>query len=66
MHLSILVIFHMILLIAGWPRIQFFVTENLGRPPRDWQVPLLGKERRVPAYIEVGLDDVVLSSLLFI
>jgi len=40
----------------GWPRIQFFVTENLGRPPRDWQVPLLGKERRVPAYIEYCED----------
>ncbi|XP_065052203.1 disco-interacting protein 2-like isoform X2 [Rhopilema esculentum] len=40
----------------GWPRLQFFVTENLGRPARDWHVPLLGKERKVPAYIEYSED----------
>eukprot|EP00112_Aurelia_sp_Birch-Aquarium-sp1_P009300 Seg2051.8 transcript_id=Seg2051.8/GoldUCD/mRNA.D3Y31 product="Disco-interacting protein 2 C" protein_id=Seg2051.8/GoldUCD/D3Y31 len=40
----------------GWPRLQFFVTENLGRPTRDWHVPLLGKERKVPAYIEYCED----------
>lgn len=50
----LLISFWSFLLRSGWPRLQFFVTDNLGRPARDWQVPLLGKERKVPAYIEVS------------
>eukprot|EP00794_Sanderia_malayensis_P017721 gene17721-19492_t len=40
----------------GWPRLQFFVSENLGRPTRDWHVPLLSKDKKVPAYIEYCED----------
>ncbi|XP_076441207.1 disco-interacting protein 2 homolog C-like isoform X3 [Babylonia areolata] len=39
----------------GWPRLNWFVTENLSKPPKDWQPPPRMSED-VPAYIEYGLN----------
>ena len=38
--------------VSGWPRLNWFVTENLSKPPKDWQPPPRISED-VPAYIEV-------------
>ena len=40
---------------AGWPKLQWFVTENLGRPPKDWN-PSSNIDRSTPAYIEVSIE----------
>ncbi|XP_070185588.1 disco-interacting protein 2 homolog C-like isoform X1 [Littorina saxatilis] len=39
----------------GWPRLNWFVTENLSKPPKDWQPPPRMSED-VPAYIEYALN----------
>ena len=36
----------------GWPKLQWFVTANLNRHPKDWQPPS-NLDRSSPAYIEV-------------
>lgn len=36
----------------GWPKVHWFHTENLNRPPRDWHPPHLTKDKRMAAYIE--------------
>ena len=38
----------------GWPKLQWFVTANLNRHPKDWQPPS-NLDRSSPAYIEVSL-----------
>ena len=38
--------------VSGWPRLNWFVTENLSKSPKDWQPPPRISED-VPAYIEV-------------
>ncbi|RUS70530.1 hypothetical protein EGW08_021709, partial [Elysia chlorotica] len=39
----------------GWPRLNWFITENLSKPSRDWQPPPRQTED-VPAYIEYALN----------
>ena len=36
----------------GWPRLQWFVTEHLGKPPKDW-LPPPRQSDEAPAYVEV-------------
>lgn len=35
----------------GWPKVQWFVTEHLGKPPKDWNPPPRQTDD-APAYIE--------------
>lgn len=35
----------------GWPKLNWFVTENMGKPPKDWVPPPKGADD-VPAYVE--------------
>lgn len=44
-----------VLQFKGWPKLQWFLTDNLARPPRDWDPPgrLLNES---PAYIEYTAD----------
>ncbi|XP_068751269.1 disco-interacting protein 2 homolog A-like isoform X2 [Montipora capricornis] len=46
----------------GWPKLQWFVTANLNRHPKDWQPPS-NLDRSSPAYIEstVGKDGAVMG-----
>ena len=37
----------------GWPRLQWFVTEHLGKPPKDW-LPPPRQSDEAPAYVEVS------------
>ena len=37
----------------GWPKVHWFHTENLAKPPRDWHPPHLAKDKKMAAYIEV-------------
>lgn len=37
----------------GWPRLNWFITENLSKPSKDWVIPTRQTEE-VPAYIEVS------------
>ena len=37
----------------GWPRLTWFVTEHLPKPPKDWTPPQR-PQPDTPAYIEVG------------
>ena len=37
---------------VGWPRLQWFVTEHLGKPPKDW-LPPPRQSDEAPAYVEV-------------
>ncbi|KAH9498576.1 DIP2 disco-interacting protein 2 C [Bulinus truncatus] len=39
----------------GWPRLNWFITENLSKPSREWQPPPKASED-VPAYIEYALN----------
>lgn len=39
----------------GWPRLNWFVTEHLGKPPKDW-VPPPRLTDDTPAYIEYTSD----------
>uniref|UniRef100_A0A2C9JSP8 DMAP1-binding domain-containing protein n=1 Tax=Biomphalaria glabrata TaxID=6526 RepID=A0A2C9JSP8_BIOGL len=39
----------------GWPRLNWFITENLSKPSREWQPPAKASED-VPAYIEYALN----------
>jgi len=42
-----------IFMCVGWPKLQWFITENLSRPtPKDWQPPT-NQDRSSAAYIEV-------------
>ena len=43
---------YLICLALGWPKLQWFVTANLNRHPKDWQPPS-NLDRSSPAYIEV-------------
>ncbi|PFX26048.1 Disco-interacting protein 2-like C [Stylophora pistillata] len=47
---------------SGWPKLQWFVTANLNRHPKDWQPPS-NLDRSSPAYIEstVGKDGAVMG-----
>lgn len=36
----------------GWPKVNWFHTENLNRPPKDWHPPHMTKEKKTTAYIE--------------
>lgn len=38
----------------SWPRLTWFVTEHLPKPPKDWSPPQR-PQPDTPAYIEVGL-----------
>lgn len=38
--------------LKGWPKLQWFVTEHLARPPKDWLPPARPNDDN-PAYIEV-------------
>lgn len=38
----------------GWPRLTWFVTEHLPKPPKDWAPPQR-PQPDTPAYIEVML-----------
>ncbi|XP_071112193.1 disco-interacting protein 2 homolog C-like isoform X5 [Haliotis cracherodii] len=38
----------------GWPKLNWFVTENLSKPTKDWQPPSKGED--VPAYIEYTIN----------
>ena len=38
---------------TGWPRLQWFVTEHLGKPPKDW-LPPPRQSDEAPAYVEVS------------
>ncbi|RWS16896.1 hypothetical protein B4U79_00187 [Dinothrombium tinctorium] len=39
----------------GWPKLNWLITENWGKPPKDWQpTPRITEE--APAYIEYTLD----------
>lgn len=48
LQLQILILLHL----QGWPKLQWFVTANLNRHPKDWQPPS-NLDRSSPAYIEV-------------
>ncbi|XP_076304246.1 disco-interacting protein 2 homolog C-like isoform X3 [Tachypleus tridentatus] len=39
----------------GWPKLHWFITENLGRPPKDWTPPPRLTEEAV-GYIEYTVD----------
>ncbi len=42
-----------VVMFRGWPRLQWFVTEHLGKPPKDW-LPPPRQSDEAPAYVEVG------------
>lgn len=44
--------FYMICKTLGWPQLQWFVTEHLSKPPKDWLPPPRPSDN-APAYIEV-------------
>ena len=37
----------------GWPKLHWFITDHLPKPPKDWQIPPKMSDDS-PAYIEVG------------
>jgi len=39
----------------SWPRLTWFVTEHLPKPPKDWSPPQR-PQPDTPAYIEVGFN----------
>ncbi|XP_067123650.1 disco-interacting protein 2 isoform X2 [Centruroides vittatus] len=39
----------------GWPKLNWFVTEHLSKPPKDWQPPVRISEEAA-AYIEYSVD----------
>ena len=41
-----------LLFFLGWPKILWFVTEHLSKPPKDW-LPPARQPDDAPAYIEV-------------
>ncbi|KAL5290225.1 DIP2 family protein [Megaselia abdita] len=42
--------------LKGWPRLHWFVTEHLPKPPKDFNVGNVRVEESVPAYIEYTSD----------
>lgn len=40
----------------GWPKVLWFFTENLSKPPRDWHPPHMAKDKKTAAYIEHTVD----------
>lgn len=40
----------------GWPKLNWFRTEKLNRPPFDWHPPHMNKDKKVAAYIEHTVD----------
>ncbi|ALC42967.1 DIP2 [Drosophila busckii] len=42
--------------LKGWPRLQWFVTEHLPKPPKDFNVGNLRIEDTAPAYTEYTTD----------
>lgn len=42
--------------LKGWPRLQWFVTEHLPKPPKDFNVGNLRIEETAAAYIEYTTD----------
>ena len=42
--------------LKGWPRLQWFVTEHLPKPPKDFAVGTLRVEDTSTAYIEYTTD----------
>lgn len=40
-------------MILGWPQLQWFVTEHLSKPPKDWLPPPRPSDNAA-AYIEVS------------
>jgi len=43
---------HVLLVHVGWPQLQWFVTEHLSKPPKDWLPPPRPSDNAA-AYIEV-------------
>lgn len=39
----------------GWPKLSWFITEHLSKPPKDWQPPVRINEETA-AYIEYSVD----------
>ena len=37
----------------GWPKLHWFITEHLARPPKEWQPPPRLNDD-TPAYVEVS------------
>ena len=37
----------------GWPKVHWFLTDNLNKPQRDWHPPHMSKDKKMAAYIEV-------------
>lgn len=37
----------------GWPKLHWFQTEDLTKPPKDWHPPHMAKDKKMAAYIEV-------------
>ena len=48
--------------IAGWPKLQWFVTEHLSKLPKDW-LPPARQSDEAPAYIEVTLNLITSATL---
>ena len=48
----------------GWPRLTWFVTEHLPKPPKDWTPPPR-PQPDTPAYIEVRGKEIDPCSILW-
>ncbi|XP_029658229.1 disco-interacting protein 2 homolog C isoform X8 [Octopus sinensis] len=40
-----------VIIFKGWPKLNWFVTENMGKPPKDWQPPPRVADN-IAAYVE--------------
>lgn len=54
--------------LKGWPRLQWFVTEHLPKPPKDFSIGNLRIEDKNTAYIEYTTDKEgsVMGKLFFL
>ena len=54
-----------LLMCPGWPRLNWCITENPSKPPRDWQ-PAPRTSEEVPAYVEVCISQLFIFKLVVI
>ena len=47
-----------VVVFKGWPKLHWFTTDNLQKPPKEWQIPPKAPDD-APAYIEVSCMIVV-------
>ena len=47
-------------IVLGWPRLQWFVTEHLGKPPKDW-LPPPRQSDEAPSYVEVSISSEIVN-----